>query len=182
MHAIIRLITSNCRCHIEVWHRGYMDRKELLDKVRDSRSRLEAALEQVGPAHFDEIVLYGRWTIKDLLAHIGWWEQSAADMMTSLLQGDTPSDRLEFSDVNTVNERTYRENRDRSFDEVRQSELASYTALLDLVERTPEDQLFDKGRFAWLDGHPLMTLVAWNTFDHYDEHLVELDAWLAQSH
>ncbi|MCL5274737.1 MAG: ClbS/DfsB family four-helix bundle protein [Chloroflexi bacterium] len=157
-----------------------MDRTQLITQVRESRQRLDTALARIDETHFSDAGLYGRWSAKDLLAHIGWWEERAIDAMSALLRGAAPSNTIEFSDVDEVNERTYRENHDRPLDEVRQSEQEAYTALLELVERTPEDLLFDEGRYAWLEGRPLMTLVAWNMYDHYDEHLVELNAWLTK--
>lgn len=157
-----------------------MDRTELLTLVTESRARLDAALAQVDKAELTTTSLYNAWSVKDLLAHLGWWEQRAVYIITTLSSGGAPVVAIESGDVNVQNARTYAQNRDQPLKDVRTSERAAYTALLSLVQTTPEPDLFDGQRFAWTQGRPLMTWVAWNTWEHYDEHLVELNAWLAR--
>jgi hypothetical protein len=156
-----------------------MNRSELIALVMESRARLNAALAQVADIKTTETSLYNIWSVKDLLAHLGWWEQRATDIMTTLCAGGVPADAVEFGDVNAVNAHTYARNRDQPLVDVRESEKATYTALLRLVETTPEADLFDDQRFAWTGGRPLFTWVTWNTYEHYDEHLVALTAWIA---
>ncbi len=158
-----------------------MDRAELLTLVTESRARLDATLAQVADTRTTDISLYNAWSVKDLLAHIGWWEQRATDILTTLCSGGAPGDAVEFGDVNAVNARTYAQNHDRSLTDVRESERAAYMALLSLVEKTPDGDLFDDKRFAWTGGRPLFTWVVWNTYEHYDEHLIELRAWIAKN-
>ena len=80
-----------------------------------------------------------------------------------------------------ANARTYAQNRDRTLDNVRSNERAAYTALLELIQTLPEADRFDEQRYPWTQGRPLMTWVAWNTREHYGEHQIELNAWLATS-
>lgn len=158
-----------------------MNRSELIQQIIDSRARLDAALELAPVTKIAETSLHNTWSVKDLLAHIGWWEQRATDIITTLCSGGVPGNAVEFGDVNALNARTYAQNRDRPLADVRESEKAAYAALLRLVETTLEADLFDDQRFAWTGGRPLFTWIVWNTYEHYDEHLVELTAWIAKN-
>jgi len=157
-----------------------MDRTELLTLVTESRARFDATLARVDATELTTIGLYNTWSVKDLLAHIGWWEQRVTMIITALCAGGAPIDAIETGDVDVQNARTYGQNHDRALDDVRTSERAAYTALLELVQTLPNADLFDEQRFAWTQGRPLMTWVAWNTWEHYDEHLIELNAWIAK--
>ncbi len=155
-----------------------MNRTELLTRIHTERERLDAALARVDEARMTDTALYGAWSVKDMLAHIGWWEQRAAYIVDTVTSGRTPEGMVEGATVDQVNARVYHENHARSLEDVRRSEREAYETLLALTEKTGEDDLFDPQRFAWTKGQPLADWVVYNTYDHYAEHLAELQAWL----
>jgi hypothetical protein len=159
-----------------------MDKAELLDKARTSREQLDAALAQVPDARREEVGLYEAWSVKDLLGHLGWWEERAAEVITSVIRDGAPSNPIDFSKLNAVNAGVYAEYHQRPFADVQRFEQAAYQALLRVVEQTRDDALFNSQRFAWTQGEPLMNWVAANTYDHYAEHLPALQAWLEHTH
>jgi hypothetical protein len=50
---------------------------------------------------------------------------------------------------------------------------------MDIVQAMPEDDLINPGRFAWSQGRPLWLLVAGDTYEHYQEHIAQIQEWLA---
>src|SRR4026209_1587728 len=62
-----------------------MDRQELLANLEAGRERLEAAMERIEPMQVMEPGLHDSWSVKDLLAHLGWWEQRVVDIYDALL-------------------------------------------------------------------------------------------------
>jgi len=151
-----------------------MDKAELLAKVAQSRAEFEALLAQLSDEQMLQPGLPGGWTPKDALAHIAWWARRAHIVISAVVSGQEPEYSLDESDVDNVNRQTYEKNRLCLLAEVRQEEAESFRALVALVESTPENDLSEPFRFAWTKGNPLNVLVAWNTFDHYNEHIPDL--------
>ena len=158
-----------------------MDRQALLANMRAGRERLAAALAQMDEARMMEPALYGLWSVKDLLAHIGFWEQYIFNTYRTLQRGDVPDPAPDETSLDAINAWVFAEHRGRPLADVRREEGQAYQALLSLAETAPEDDLFDPHRFAWTQGHPLAELIANNTYEHYDEHLEDLRAWLGET-
>ncbi len=51
----------------------------------------------------------------------------------------------------------------------------SYARLVDQLRLLPWDDLAAVGRFAWLGQTPLWRIVAEDTWEHFDEHLPEIE-------
>ena len=157
-----------------------MNKTELLSHVHSERERLETALASVDEARMSEAGLYGKWSVKDMLAHIGWWEQRAAHIIDAVIHDQTPQGSVDSQNIDEINAKVYQENRTRSLSDVRQSEREAYRELVLLTESLSEADLFDPQHFTLTKGQPLANWVIWNTYEHYAEHLVELQAWLKQ--
>lgn len=147
-----------------------MNREELLDTIRRTRSEFDSALAGLSVAQMLQPVLPGGWSVKDALAHIGWWEQRGADLFRTFAAGQQPAEVINDENLDAVNERIYQQYKDDPFDEVRAFEQSAYRDILLLVETVPEEDLFDPNRFPEL-GHQAVDLIIFNTSDHYIEHL-----------
>jgi ubiquinone/menaquinone biosynthesis C-methylase UbiE len=159
-----------------------MNKSELLQKIRASRQRLETVLAQIDDEHMLTPALPGGWSVKDLLAHLGWWEWYMVKVYDLLQRGENPPYPLQLDDpaVNEVNARAWAESHQRPLADTRRDESAAYHALLSLVETLSEAELFDPHRFAWTAGRPLADPFIFNTWGHYEEHWRDLLTWLWQ--
>ena len=155
-----------------------MNRAELALNIRTGRDRLEAALAQISDERMSDVGLYETWSVKDLLAHLGWWELRAAYVASTLINGSVPDRTIDAASVDQVNATVYQEHHQQPLDEVRQYEHDAYLSLLTLVEKMSEDDLFNAQRFPWTKGQPLADWVVNNTYGHYDEHMPALLAWI----
>lgn len=151
-----------------------MDRNELLSKIHQGRTRLEAALAKFSDEQMTSLTLKNGWTFKDTLAHIGFWEHRAAALYQILKRGETPDGVATDAEVDALNAKAHAENQNRSLAEVRQTEQGAYQELLVIAEAAPEADLFDPQRFPWTGGVAFVEHIAANTYDHYDEHLAML--------
>jgi len=158
-----------------------MDRQELLTNLKAGRERLEAAMERVDPMRVTEPNLHDSWSVKDLLAHLGWWEQRVVDIYDALLHNRTSDPALAETPIDELNRQALAENAARSWAEVQNNEKNSYHALVTLAETAPEADLFDPDRFAEAEGQPFFNWILSNSCGHYDEHLPGLITWLDQT-
>ncbi len=158
-----------------------MDRVSLLNEINAGRAQLETVLTRFTPAQMNETDLPGGWSLKDLLAHFGWWEQRAIEIYRDLADGKFPMRPITPGDLDAVNAQILEQFRARSLDEVRAFEQEAYRALLNLAETAPETDLFDPQRFSsWTNGEPFAEWILGNSSGHYLEHWPSLESKLAE--
>jgi hypothetical protein len=145
-----------------------MSKTELLASIRSGRAQFQSALAPFSDDQLLGPTLHGGWSIKDLIAHIGFWEQHTAKKFGALLRGVNPPD--EGLTLDELNAQVYAQNQHKPLAEVRLAEEAAYEQLLLLVENALDDDLFDPQRFAWTEGKPFAEWIASNTYGHYAEH------------
>ena len=151
-----------------------MNKVELLARMRSGRAQFENALAQFSDDQSLAPNLHGGWSIKDLIAHIGFWEQHTAMRFSALLRGaKLPEESLTLDELNA---QVYAQNRHKSLAEVRLKEQAAYEQLLLLTKNALDDALFNPRRFAWTEGKPFAEWIESNTYGHYEEHLADFDA------
>jgi len=145
-----------------------MNQAELLAHVRSGRAQFESALAQFSADQWLAPDLHGGWSIKDLIAHIGFWEQHTAQEFSALLRGVKPPD--DSLTLDELNAQVYVQNQHQPLAEVRLAEQVAYEQLLLLVENALEEDLFNPQRFAWTEGKPFAEWIENNTYGHYAEH------------
>ena len=159
-----------------------MNKAELLKQMRAGRQRLDATLAQVDDNRWLAPELSGGWSLKDLLAHLGWWEGWIAGIYATLLRGEAPyAHHLDPKTVDVLNAQALAKYHDQPLAEVRRHEERAYRNLLSVVQNAPEEDLFDPRRFAWLQGQPLAEWIINNSYGHYDEHLADVFGRLGKS-
>lgn len=150
-------------------------KQSIMSQLLSAREKLETALTGVPEKQMQEPILHDGWSVQDMLGHITFWEERAVDNFASLRAGLTPDP---ITDMDAINARTLSEFRHFSLEEVRQREQVAYQHVLDMLESASEAELFDPQHFAWTNGNPFVAWIAGDTWDHYDEHLPELQTWL----
>lgn len=157
-----------------------MDRTELLNEINAGRARLEAALTRLTPEQMTRPDLPGEWSVKDLLAHLGWWQRREVMIYHALKEGVRPETVLVSGTIDELNARVLADYRARDLEEVRAFEHQAYLDLLAIAETAPEEELFGHHTFAWTGGQPFVDWIAGDTYDHYAEHLPAVEVLLAE--
>jgi hypothetical protein len=154
-----------------------MNKADLLSAMRAGHARLEELFSSLSEEQMLTSRLHGGWSGKDLLAHLGFWEQRMAEYCQMLRNGETPKETVGEYDVDGINAEAFNQHRDQNLDEVRRFERQSFQLLLDQAEKAPEEDLFDPQRFAWLKGATLGAWIEGNSYGHYEEHHSDLAAF-----
>src|SRR4029077_19138403 len=103
------------------------------------------------------------WTRKDALAHVGWWSDHSARVVTALRAGEVPYERDPDFDIHAQNKAILEEFRDRGSGAVRDLEAAAFERLVAAVEAASDEDLFTADRFPWLGEDTLAIAVAWDS-------------------
>ncbi|HEX4204626.1 MAG TPA: DinB family protein [Ktedonobacteraceae bacterium] len=159
------------------------NKAELLEMMEHSYTAFEALLAPLSEAQLTESGVSGDWSLKDILAHLATWQGRAAQIFEAAQHNQqpqlTPSIKTD-EEIDQFNNTTFAANRSRPLAEVKQDFHASYQQLLAATEALGEGDLFDPGRFAWMEGNALWTTAEGDTFGHYNEHKPAIEAWLTR--
>jgi hypothetical protein len=154
---------------------------ELIAEIHREWGLLEAVLNGLSEAQMTAPATLGLWSVKDMLAHISYWEKFLLDRLGSAISGEAGQYPPIHSDaeVDRLNARVFAENQERPLSAVLLEFRTLYTAVLTAVEALDEAAI---ARPLPLD-FPLDNLIAWqiiraNTSDHYQEHRLALEDWL----
>jgi hypothetical protein len=145
-----------------------MNKTTLLANLRSGRKQLEVALARFSEEELLAPRLHGGWSLKDLIAHFGFWEGRIVTLYGQLLRGETPDPNE--PPLDELNAQAFARSQTKSLDEVRRDERAAYTQLLTIAVEASEDTLFNPFKFAWTQGKPFAEWIENNTFGHYEEH------------
>jgi hypothetical protein len=157
-----------------------MDRVELLNTIYAERTRLEAALNRLTDEQMTQPSLPGEWSVKDMLAHLGWWAEHVVQAyQASHGHGELP-EHIHEDQLDAINARVFEQFRAKPLDEVRAYERQAFTNLLEIVETASEEELFEPGRIAFFGTLALRDPILWDSAEHYIEHLVTLEPLLAE--
>ncbi len=134
--------------------------------IRTEHAHLEALLAGFSDEDFVQPERFGAWSVKDMLAHITFWEQRLIAYFNGAKESLVQPDEDEQAAINRINAEVLAANRDRPLAEVRAAFDDSYWQALALAESLSAEDLADE---------VLYNLLAGDTFEHYREHIEMLE-------
>ncbi len=158
----------------EAWIQ-YMSADDLLARARRERAELaalwaglsgEQMTRRPGPQP--------DWSVKDVIAHITWWESSMVSWVKRALTGEMLA-RAESTDE--VNARVNADNRDMPLEAALEAFDASFAQVEALLERLEDDEINDASVCDIRD-MPLLVFIVGNTFVHYADHMDDMRAYV----
>ena len=153
-----------------------MELAEFLEKIKTERTAWELQLARVPPEKMIAPGVAGKWSVKDLVAHITWSERDMVGLLEA--RALVGSDLWSLTNEER-NEIVCQQNADRPLDEVLSDSKAVYARLLELVTGMSDMELNDPGQFAGMPADWLpWRVIAGNTYIHYREHAKNLEDWL----
>ncbi|HEY3993022.1 MAG TPA: ClbS/DfsB family four-helix bundle protein [Ktedonobacteraceae bacterium] len=159
------------------------NKAELLEQMQRGYTSFEALLASLSPEQRSVAGVSGEWAVKDILVHLTVWQTRVSVILEAIARHEEPAlDPIDTDEkMNAFNDATFVANRARPLSEVEAEFRAAVERLRVNVEQAEEQDLFEPGRFAWLDGGMLWQNVASNTFEHYDEHRPALEEFYANA-
>ena len=166
-----------------------MPKKQFIEKIMRERDKFELTLNRVGYTRRMTLKgVAGKWSIKDILAHILAYELYIADRINEIqheqiytpCKTQTALDAFleEFGypdfgspllDDDSPNEWVVEKYKNVSLEDVVAQEIQAFSSIVTMIENTTQKLI---------DEHTLFERVANNTFKHYREHLRDIRHWL----
>lgn len=138
----------------------------IIEKIEGSYARLVRLYRSVPVTALIEPALLNGWSVKDMLAHIAAWEWRCASLLNESHQSDLPLKAK--PDVDALNWESYQERQEWSWEEVEADFRQAHQTLLEAIRSLPAGRLNDK---------IVLRSIAEETWEHYEEHLRELERW-----
>jgi hypothetical protein len=154
----------------------------LADILCGVRTQWSALLDQVGLDRMDIPGVEGEWSVKQLVAHLTWYEQAVVEGAHQALNTGTFSRRRpDGVGLDEMNARIAEESRTRPASAVLAEADAVFGQLLTLIAACPDAILNDPQLLGLPDDMPPWMRMANNSYAHYREHEPALRAWLARN-
>lgn len=167
-----------------------MTKKLFLSRLLRERDKFELLVNRVGFSRRLTLKgVVGKWSVKDILAHILAYELYIADRLEEIMQGeiyipcktqtalDAFLDHFGYPDFGSPlldddgpNAWVVEKYRNVSLEEVIAQELNAFAEIVSSMEKLSEETI---------DQHNLYDRVANNTYKHYREHVRDIKRWLA---
>jgi len=166
-----------------------ISQKQFVTKLLHERDKFELLLNRIGfTRRMTMKGVSGNWSIKDIIAHIGAYEQYIADRLNEISNGISytpckthnaleafldefgyPDFGSPLLDDDTANAWVFEKYRNVALEEIVAQELQAFNSIVAGLEILPEDLI---------KRHNLLERIADNTYHHYREHIKGIKSWL----
>lgn len=155
-----------------------IDKAQLIDRIQQARAEWDILIAQIDDAQLIQAGFCQDWSAKDVVAHIVWHEREMIGVMQA--HALVASELWELP-LDQRNAAIYNLNQDRSLKNVQFEARQVFQSLMQWLNTLSEEDLHDPGRFPGMppDWEP-WKLIAENTYEHYQDHLPQAQAWLAK--
>jgi hypothetical protein len=144
---------------------------QLIKQIETGQQKLEKLLATLSDEQMTQPGVCGAWSIKDMLAHIIEWHYLFLGWYEGGKRGEavkTPTDDLNWGQIDILNQRFYEKHRARPLAEIRAEFKATCQKLYETALEIPEEHLFAKpAPYAWLRTGVLISYIRPCTSGHY---------------
>jgi len=148
-------------------------------KRRQALARLDDAWTEFGESFAglsDQELLIpgvtGQWSVRDIIAHVTWWEEEALKHLPLVREGGRPPRySVTYGGIDAFNALMTEQRRSLSLREVLDQHAEVHRRLVAYVERAPEELFTRETRFR--------RRLRLDTYGHYPKHAQAIRAWRA---
>ncbi len=150
-----------------------MNRSQLLKRLETEWTAFKDSYAGLSDSDLIEPGVTGEWSVRDIIAHVTWWEEEALRNLPLILQGGKPPRySVAYGGIDAFNALMTEQKRNVSLSEVLRQRDETHRRLIDFLQSAPEDQFARETRFR----HRLRL----DTYSHYRKHAETIRAWRAQ--
>jgi hypothetical protein len=159
----------------------------ILAALREQFDRWEELLRGMSEEQVTTPLAPSEWSIKDEMAHLRAWQQRSIIRLEAAQHNREPAfpewipgvEAESEENTDRLNAWIFQSQREVDWETIHTNWRKGFLRFLELGEGILERDLLDPGRYLWMKGHPLaFVLVA--SYDHHQEHLDTLSAWLGE--
>lgn len=147
-----------------------MDRQQLLRRLEAAWSAFTDSYAGLAEAQLTAPGVSGKWSVRDIIAHVTTWEEEALKHLPQVLDGGRPPRySVEYGGIDAFNALMTEQKRNLSLGELLDQRDRVHGHLLNYVRAAPEDLLARETRFR--------RRLRLDTYSHYPKHTKAIREW-----
>ncbi len=147
-----------------------MDRSQLLKRLDKAWEAFKESYAGLSDSELMEAGVTGAWSVRDIIAHVTWWEEEALTHLPLILDGGKPPRySVTYGGIDAFNARMTEQKKNLSLAEVVQQQSDTHRRLIDYVQSAPEEQFTRETRFR--------RRLRLDTYSHYPKHAEAIQKW-----
>jgi hypothetical protein len=151
-----------------------MNRQQLLKQLDKAWTVFKESYAGLSDLQLTEPGVTGHWSVKDIVAHVTWWEEEALQHLPLILTGGRPPRySIKYGGIDAFNAQMTEQKRGLSLSAVLRQQEETHRRLIDYVQSAPEEQFTRETRFR--------RRLRLDTYSHYPKHAMAIRAWRARS-
>lgn len=150
-----------------------MDKQQAIIWLKRGHRKLEKVISSLNEEQMTRIPVLGKWTVKDIIAHLIAWNWEAAKEIERILNNKATWHKLfeETSGENKFNEIEVKKRKDKNFNEAIQDWEESFQHVIKEIEALSlKEWNHQSGKDTWEDGSPLTIASLFDYEYEGDEH------------
>jgi hypothetical protein len=159
-------------CHTELVSAqgGSVDKAQLLKRLDKAWEAFRESYAGLSDAELLEPGVTGAWSIKDIIAHVTWWEEEALTHLPLILAGGRPPRySVTYGGIDAFNAKMTELRKGLSLAEVLREQDEVHRRLVGYIERAPDDQVTGETRFR--------RRLRLDAYGHYPKHARAIRQW-----
>jgi hypothetical protein len=147
-----------------------MRRARLLERLDGAWQTFQESFADLPHARMTEPGVAGDWSVKDVIAHVTWWEEESLKHLPLIIAGGRPPRySAMYGGIDAFNALMVEQRRDLSLAEVLTAAEETHQRLIDFLERAPDEQFVGETRFR--------RRLRLDTYGHYPLHTAMVREW-----
>jgi hypothetical protein len=147
-----------------------MDRSQLLKRLDKAWEALKVSYVVLSDAELVEPGVTDAWSVKDIIAHVTWWEEEALTHLPLILAGGRPPRySVRYGGIDAFNAQMTEQKRKLSLSEVLRQRDDTHRRLIDFIQSVAEDQIARETR--------IRRRLRLDTYSHYPKHAEAIRKW-----
>lgn len=147
-----------------------MNRERVLQRLAAEWDALLESYAGLSKAEVLEPGVSGDWSVRDIIAHVTWWEEEALTHLPLILTGGRPPRySVTYGGIDAFNARMTEQRKDLSLEQVLQRRDEVHERLISYLRSVPADQVGGETRFR--------RRLRLDTYGHYPKHARAIRVW-----
>jgi hypothetical protein len=147
-----------------------MNRQQLLKQLDKAWAAFKESYAGLSDSQLTEPGVTGHWSVKDIIAHVTWWEEEALKHLPLILKGGRPLRySVQYGGIDAFNAQMTEQKRGLALADVLRQQEETHRRLIAYVHSAPEEQFMRETRF-W-------RRLRLDTYSHYPKHAKAVREW-----
>ena len=152
-----------------------MDRQQLLQRLGKAWTELEESYAGLSASQMMQPGVTGKWSVRDILAHVTTWEQEALKHLPHIHKGNRPPRySTAYGGIDAFNALMTEQKRRLALAEVLRELHEVHARLICYIHEIPEELLMRDTRFR--------RRLRLDTYSHYPKHTKAIREWRVRTH